>query len=84
MQVPPDWWHTELIHQCLHLIKAYATYRCRNIGASNSFDWSIQVIECIAFDNLGADFTPDAKGGETTLDNDKSNSDISKFRKSVR
>jgi hypothetical protein len=53
--------------------KEDGTYRCGDICASDSFNWSIKVVECLAFDDLGANFTTDTKGWKTAFDCDESN-----------
>ena len=45
----------------------YKTYRGGNVGASNTLDWGIQVVESVAFDDLSTDLAANAEHGEATL-----------------
>ena len=49
------------------------TYRSRDVSTSDALDWSIQVIECLALDDLCADFTAYTESRETTFYNDQTN-----------
>ena len=46
-------------------------YRSRKVGTGDALNGSIEVVESLGLDNLGADLRPDAEGWETSLDGDK-------------
>jgi hypothetical protein len=49
----------------------YGTHWCRDVGTRHTLNGGVEVVECLALNDLRANFATNAKHGEATLDNDK-------------
>lgn len=47
------------------------TYRCGDVSTSDAFNRRIEVVKCLALDNLGTDLAANTEGRESTFNNNQ-------------